>query len=156
MVTIRALIVHDTADFVAWRGGDAYKDNVIRAEITEHLQGRRVIFLAVTGAEMVGTVQFVSHHTDRDLADGERVAYLQALEVRPEYRQQGIGNALLKAVATEAGQRGFDRLTLMVDPTNIAAIRLYEKWGFVRFKESTDRWRGKEYPTLCMAKVCRR
>lgn len=81
------------------------------------------------------------------------VADVEALEVREGHRGQGIGADLMRWVEAEAVRRGFQRLTLMVEPGNAEALRLYERLGFVKFEESLYVWRGKEYPTLCMAKA---
>jgi ribosomal protein S18 acetylase RimI-like enzyme len=152
MVQIRKLEDRDIAPFVAWRGGDAYKNDLIAAEIAEHFAGARSIFVAVDGDALVGTVQFVSRHSDPAMGDGASTAYLQALEVLSAHRGRGIATRLMRMVESEAERRGFDRLTLMVEPDNVPAIRLYEAMGFAFFKSSTDIWRGKEYPVQCFEK----
>jgi ribosomal-protein-alanine N-acetyltransferase len=46
------------------------------------------------------------------------------------YRKRGIGRALLKALAAEAGARGVSRIVLEVRVSNHPAIALYEQLGF--------------------------
>ena len=55
--------------------------------------------------------------------------YLEDLYVRPEYRGQGIGLGLLKAMAGIACERGCERLDWMVLDWNKTAIEFYEKLG---------------------------
>lgn len=154
MVTIRALTADDAAAYLAWRGGDAYKNEVIGRELDEHFAGSRVIFVAMDGdSKPVGTGQLALRHADPDLADGQGVAYALGLWVRDDLRVGGIGSELMKAIEAEAVRHGCCRLTLMVEPENVTALRLYDRLGFVGFKESVWVWRGKERPTLCMVKV---
>ena len=53
------------------------------------------------------------------------------LAVRPAYRRQGIGKALLQAVIDEARRQGVGRVTLEVRKSNEAAQKLYQSLGFV-------------------------
>jgi GNAT superfamily N-acetyltransferase len=55
-----------------------------------------------------------------------------AIAVVPERRGQGVGGALLRALASTARASGYRRLVLSVDPAN-PARRLYERHGYVAF-----------------------
>lgn len=46
---------------------------------------------------------------------------------RPEFQGQGIGNAVLKKIITDYGEK---KITLGVNSTNAVAIHLYKKYGF--------------------------
>lgn len=50
--------------------------------------------------------------------------------VKKDYRKNGIGNELLKKLIILAKENGKDKITLEVNTTNLAAIKLYEKNGF--------------------------
>ena len=52
------------------------------------------------------------------------------IAVFPEYRGQGIGAALTKALLVEGRKRGMNAFTLEVRVGNQAAIHIYEKLGF--------------------------
>lgn len=47
-----------------------------------------------------------------------------------EYRGNGIGTSLMNELFKEAKQRGIRCLSLSVDPGNIPAVKLYERFGF--------------------------
>lgn len=51
--------------------------------------------------------------------------------VRPDYRKQGIADAILREVLSEAWKRGAQTIYLEVRQRNIPAQKLYEKHGFV-------------------------
>ena len=61
------------------------------------------------------------------LADG---MYVSHMAVAPKARRCGIARALLAAVLDLARQRGEQRLYLHVEPSNAAAVALYETEGY--------------------------
>jgi ribosomal-protein-alanine N-acetyltransferase len=56
--------------------------------------------------------------------------HINNLAVRPEYRGQGYGSALLTHALVEGEREGAGRATLEVRRSNDAARRLYERFGF--------------------------
>jgi ribosomal protein S18 acetylase RimI-like enzyme len=64
--------------------------------------------------------------------------FISDLAVAPEYREKGIGTAMLRKCVRIAKLLGKSRLELSVLKTNTAARRLYEKTGF-KVKEKR-RW----------------
>lgn len=58
-------------------------------------------------------------------------AHLHNLAVKKEFRRQSLAFNLLKAMREIARQIGIRAQTLEVRPSNTAAIKLYEKCGFV-------------------------
>lgn len=61
--------------------------------------------------------------------------YIAMLAVAAEYRGQGIATALVK-MAIEAMTKGnADEIVLETEETNIPAMRLYERLGFLRSKK---------------------
>ncbi len=61
----------------------------------------------------------------------EVASYLQTIEVLPGHRGRGIATDLLRHAESSARAGDASALWLHVDATNTAAIRLYEKEGFV-------------------------
>ena len=151
-IVIQKLDYKDIPQFLSWRGTDRYLRQILEREIAHHKEGTKVIFIAKLNETIIGTVQFVSVHRDRELADGKETAYLQALDVVPQYRRQGIGTCLIETVEREAFLKGFERLSIIVEPNNNPALALYQKLGFKEFKRSLDCWRGKRYPVICLIK----
>lgn len=49
----------------------------------------------------------------------------------PDYRRQGLGAAVLGALVAGARERGLAEITLEVRPSNLAAIALYSRFGFL-------------------------
>ena len=62
--------------------------------------------------------------------DSGITAYIETIEVVPEFRSRGIGAALLQRVEASARSAEASALWLHVDITNAPAIRLYERHGF--------------------------
>ncbi len=58
-------------------------------------------------------------------------AHLTTLAIDQIYRGQGIGTALLQELIENAVRAGARTMTLEVRPSNLAALRLYERFGFV-------------------------
>jgi len=56
---------------------------------------------------------------------------IQKIAVKPDYRRLGTATCLLKALLQSARDKGCTAATLEVRRSNTAAIRLYEKLGFV-------------------------
>ena len=52
--------------------------------------------------------------------------------VHPEYRRQGIGEALVMALIRQLQQTGSRNLSLEVRTSNVSARNLYEKLGFIQ------------------------
>jgi ribosomal protein S18 acetylase RimI-like enzyme len=61
------------------------------------------------------------------------IGHVIGMMVRPESRGRGIGALLLEAGIAEARHAGLEMLTLTVTAENDAAIRLYERHGFVAY-----------------------
>ncbi|OJI83821.1 hypothetical protein ASPTUDRAFT_55820 [Aspergillus tubingensis CBS 134.48] len=60
--------------------------------------------------------------------------YIAMLAVREEYRGQGIATKLARMAIDAMVERGADEIVLETETTNTAAIKLYERLGFLRSK----------------------
>jgi mycothiol synthase len=91
--------------------------------------------LAWDGAEPAG---FVLAYSERAGEPG--LGWVGTLGVRPRWRRQGLGEALLLASFGELYARGFRRVGLGVDTENVSgALRLYERAG-MRAVRRADNW----------------
>jgi ribosomal protein S18 acetylase RimI-like enzyme len=61
--------------------------------------------------------------------------------VRPEYRRQGVGRALMEAVVAQARKVGLRQIELSVTQANEPAVLLYESCGFERYGLERDAFR---------------
>jgi len=97
---------------------------------------------------------FLIATTDRRIAGyiitcaGARNAELASIAIDPRDRRQGIGRILLDHTLPELRTRRVKTWWLMVEVNNEAAIRFYERYGFVRAKRvkryygaGRDAWR---------------
>jgi len=57
-------------------------------------------------------------------------AHITLVAVHPEYRHLGLGQLLMSALLREAWRRGLERATLELGADNLAALSLYQKFGF--------------------------
>lgn len=57
-------------------------------------------------------------------------AEIESIAVDPDFRRQGIGRRLLAEMIEAILKRGVNLVILEVRPSNKAAIKLYEKFGF--------------------------
>jgi ribosomal-protein-alanine N-acetyltransferase len=89
---------------------------------------------AVSAREMVGFVA-------GDVRRLEGIAWIATIAVLPAYRGQGIGAALLEACEVHIPLK---RIRLCVRPTNLSAIRLYERFGYNRVGEWTRYYQDGE------------
>jgi RimJ/RimL family protein N-acetyltransferase len=99
------------------------------------------VFVAETDAGVVGRLSVARdpHPASRHVAD-------LGLMVAAGWRRRGIGWALLEEAVAWARSSGVRKLELHVFPHNEAAIRLYERFGYVREGLRTAHYRrGGEY-----------
>ena len=99
---------------------DPWSENSIASELNNPLSYWLV-------AEVDGIVAgYVGSQSVLDAAD------IMNLAVAPDYRQQGIGQALIKSLVTHLQQKNVIALLLEVRVSNTPAISLYEKMGFIQ------------------------
>lgn len=67
-------------------------------------------------------------HFEDETCEGEY--YIDSLAVMPEFRRRGIATQLLKAQINKGSQLGLPVATLLVDPDNPDAQKLYYNCGF--------------------------
>lgn len=105
-----------------WIAGEAPIDRVVRREQRLHILASpdAVTFLVEADGRAIGdlgmTVQGGRAELGMAILDG--------------YRGRGIGSALMERAISWARARNLDKIALQVWPHNVAAIALYEKFGF--------------------------
>lgn len=97
-------------------------------------------FVAEVNGELAGAA-WARIMEDYGHVDGETPSL--AISLKPEYRGQGLGTALLSALLTKLGELGYRQASLSVQKANYA-VRLYEKAGFRVLQD-----KGEEYIMVC-------
>ena len=88
--------------------------------------GGGVLLVAIDKATVVGVAMVFGRPHPRFKGIGEFVIYLHQ-----EYHNQGLGSFLTRVIIQEVRRKGFHRVGLEVVADNSAAVRVYEKAGFV-------------------------
>ncbi len=110
-------------------------------------------------ADPAEAVTYVAEATDGSLVgmavgapapDHPEAAGLFGMWVAPEVRGQGIGGALVDAVAGWARSAGYALIGLGVTTTNTAAVTFYERKGFVDLGERMPLREGSELEIALM------
>src|SRR5262249_11985114 len=94
--------------------------------------GHSAALLAEEDGKAIGFALYF-HNFSTFLA--RRGVYLEDLFVKPEYRNRGVGRALLRRLARIAVDRGCGRFEWAVLDWNVNAIRFYEGLGAKPIKE---------------------
>ena len=99
---------------------DAWSEKSIASELTNKLS---LWLVAVEGDTVAG---YIGSQTVLGWAD------MMNLCVSPDYRRQGIGEKLTAELERQLKENDVTCLTLEVRVSNVPAIALYEKMGFVQ------------------------
>lgn len=105
---------------------DPWSENAFVAELSNPLT---VYFAAHDNGECIGYCGYWNVVGEGDITN---------VAVSPEYRRKGIGSMLIKKMVESAVSNHISLLTLEVRRSNIAAQRLYEKFGFEKVGERVD------------------
>jgi len=109
---------------------EAFADTVLdEISLTDRLRKMRVL-VAVDNSRIVGTVG----GSIRDNREG----HLRGMAVLPTYQVSGVAALLLRAIESDLRVMGCIRVTLDTTMPLQAAIRFYEKHGYVRSGVVTD------------------
>jgi ribosomal protein S18 acetylase RimI-like enzyme len=95
------------------------------------------VFVAEARGQVLGMVSLL---LITSTALGKPVALLEDLVVDAAWRGQGLGSALLDHALSQAYQLGLGRVTLLTDPGNRRAQKLYHSRGFKKSPMLALRW----------------
>lgn len=83
----------------------------------------------------------VRQELERPLDLADRQCYFEAVATAKEARGRGVASRLNDELVSHLG---YEDYILEVVDTNVAAIRLYEKLGYVEFRRKPQRWFRKQ------------
>jgi GNAT superfamily N-acetyltransferase len=126
-------LIRDLADFE--RLADQVRVDPVR--LREHLFGPRPYAECVIAWVAADAAGFALYFHNYSTFVGRPGIYLEDLFVRPAFRGQGYGEALLRFLARTAVERGCGRLEWSVLDWNQRAIDFYRKLGAVPMDEWT-------------------
>jgi ribosomal protein S18 acetylase RimI-like enzyme len=108
------------------------------------------VFAAFRGAELLGVAGF---YVQRGPKHGHK-GMLWGMYVRPQARGSGIAGRLVEAVVEHA-RLHVELIQLTVVSDNMAARRLYERFGFVEYglEKRAAKYRGRYHDDLLIAKM---
>lgn len=98
--------------------------------LQEIKKGNRIVYIYKINGEFIGEGALVFDTGDPDYTIPEKRVYVSRMIVKKEYRDRGIGSAILAFLTEKAKEMGFDEMTIGVDKDNVNALHLYRKFGF--------------------------
>ena len=138
--TMESKDIKDIAELEKVCFSDPWSENSIASELENRLSYWLV-------AEEDGRV--VGYVGSQSVLDG---ADVMNLAVSPEFRRQGIGEALVKALVAHLQQKGIIALMLEVRVSNTPAIALYQSLGFVQVGRRPRYYHNPREDALIMRK----
>ena len=119
---------------------DPWSENSIISELDNPLS---CWLVAVSGEQVVG---YVGSQTVLDGSDMMNIA------VSPDFRRKGIAESLIEALISFLRERGSRCLILEVRASNVPAIALYEKLGFLEIGRRRNYYRNPKEDALILRK----
>ena len=119
---------------------EPWSENSIATELTNPLSAWLV---AMDGQMLAGYVGSQSVMGESDMMN---------IAVSPQYRRQGVAQALVEALVAHLKERENISLTLEVRVSNAPAIALYEKLGFVQVGRRPNYYRSPKEDALILKK----
>ena len=121
-----------------------FSDPWSERSIASELDNKLAFWLVATEGETVAG--YIGSQTVMDETDMMNVA------VHPDFRRQGIAEALVNGLVKQLKDMGSHCLTLEVRASNVPAISLYEKLGFTEIGRRKNYFRNPREDALILRK----
>jgi putative acetyltransferase len=128
--TIVSVLRQSFAEFEFLYTPEAFAATVISEEQARERMRSGLTWVALLGNTIIGTVSVFEKDDD--------IVYIRGMAVLPSVRGQNVGRRLLDKIESFAVEKGRTRLQLRTAPCLTAAIRLYERFGFLPDHRSMD------------------
>lgn len=101
----------------------------------------RIVYMGILNDRIITESTAIISSNDLDMQNkdnliGDKVAYLTAFRTNKEYENKGYFSKLYKFMEKDLKNRGFESLTLGVEPSETRNIKIYFKWGFINYIKS--------------------
>jgi ribosomal protein S18 acetylase RimI-like enzyme len=111
------------------------QDTVLKAELKTRLRDKDTqVFVYERDEEWVGMVIASLRKSPAGFELASK-GYIAETVIKPEYRNNGIGEALFEAARKWLQDRGADHIELQVSVKNTKAIKFWEKQGFSAYTQ---------------------
>ena len=143
MIEIRTMELQDVPQIAELEKvcfSDPWSEKSIVSELDNPLS---CWLVAVSGEQVVG---YVGSQTVLDGSDMMNIA------VSPDFRRKGIAESLIEALISFLHERGSRCLILEVRASNVPAIALYEKLGFLEIGRRRNYYRNPKEDALILRK----
>ena len=121
-----------------------FSDPWSERSIASELENKLAFWLVATEGETVAG--YIGSQTVMDETDMMNVA------VHPDFRRQGVAEALVNGLVEQLQAMGSHCLTLEVRASNVPAISLYEKLGFTEIGRRKNYYRNPREDALILRK----
>jgi len=130
-----------------WRP-DVYKnvEVVLPFDIyMDYVNNRELVVATQDSKDVVGILIYVTRNISGGPMVDRKVMFINSMGVDEPYCGQGIGHKLFAFARNICEEQDYDGLELQVNAKNIAAKRMYEKYGFTEKSVNMEllNWRDK-------------
>ena len=129
-----------------WRP-DIYKNVEILLPLDmymDYVNNRELIIATLDSGDVVGILIYFTRNISGGPMVDRKVMFIDSMGVDEHYRGQGIGRELFAFVQNICEEQDYDGLELQVNAKNIAAKKMYEKYGFQTVRIRENYYAGKE------------
>ncbi len=129
-------------DILTSQFDDFWNSEILRNE----LENENSYYLVAKQEDTI--VGFVGIKSVFDEAD------IMNIVTRKDFRNKGIGTAILSYIIDFAQLNNIKRITLEVNENNFSAIHIYEKLGFIKIAERFKYYNGSETAIIMQLTLC--
>ena len=115
-----------------WRP-DIYKNVEILLPLDmymDYVNNRELIIATLDSGDVVGILIYFTRNISGGPMVDRKVMFIDSMAVDEKNRGQGIGHELFAFARNICAEQDYDGLELQVNAKNIAAKKMYEKYGF--------------------------
>lgn len=107
----------------------------------------RITYIGLLGDQIITEATAIISEKDLDMQNKENLidettAYLTSFSTNKKYEGKGYFSKLYKYMEKDLQKRGFETLTLGVEPCEIRNIQIYFHWGYTNYIKTAC----EEYP----------